>query len=81
MSSEEKLTVSKLRQLLDIPRSTFYHRPKPISDEELTLMQLIDECDLKLPFYGTRRVCNWLFDTNGAVMAKCEVRKGVHQSL
>jgi putative transposase len=43
-------------ELLDLPRSTFYHVPLPVNDDELKLMRLIDECHLKLPFYGARRI-------------------------
>jgi putative transposase len=36
--------------LLELPRSTFYHNPKPVTEEELRLMALIDRCHLKYPF-------------------------------
>ena len=48
--------------LLDLPRSTFYHVPRPVSEEELDLMAPIDRCHLKHPFYGSRRIRDWLED-------------------
>ena len=38
------------------------HVPKPVSEEELEQMALIDRCHLKHPFYGSRRIRDWLED-------------------
>lgn len=43
-------------QLLKVPRSTFYYRKTPASDDDLALMRRIDELYLKWPFYGSRRM-------------------------
>ena len=59
---KEPLPVTRQCDLLDLPRSTFYHIPKAVSDEELELMRLIDRCHMKHPFYGSRRVRDWLED-------------------
>jgi putative transposase len=37
-----------------------YYQPKGISEEELTLMKLIDRQYLATPFYGARRIAAWL---------------------
>jgi len=58
----EPLSVTKQCALLDLPRSTFYHTPQPVSGEDLDVMALIDRCHLKYPFYGSRRVRGWLID-------------------
>jgi len=63
VSSEEELSISSQCQLLDIPRSSLYYIPKPVSDEELTVTKLIDQCYLELPYYGTRRIKDWLSAT------------------
>jgi len=47
-------------QLLGISRSGLYYRPKPISEEELALMKLIDRQYLETPFYGARKIAAWL---------------------
>ena len=64
------LPVTRQCALLDLPRSTFYHVPKPVSDEELELMALIDRCHLKHPFYGSRRIRDWLEDRGRRVNRK-----------
>lgn len=50
--------LSKARrcQLLQLPRSTAYYCPEPVSARDLDLMRLIDEIHLQWPFYGSRRV-------------------------
>ena len=69
---DRKDPVPVIRQcaLLELPRSTFYHIPKPVTDEELELMALIDRCHLKYPFYGTRRIRDWLEDQGHTVNRK-----------
>lgn len=68
------LPVTRQCVLLDLPRSTFYHVPKPISDEELELMPLIDRCHLDYPFYGSRRIGGWLED-RGHIVNRKRVRR------
>jgi putative transposase len=45
---------------LGISRSGLYYRPAGISEEDLTLMKLIDRQYLSTPFYGARRMAVWL---------------------
>ena len=59
---KDPLPVTRQCALLDLPRSTFYHVPKPVSEEELEQMALIDRCHLKHSFYGSRRIYDWLED-------------------
>jgi len=47
-------------RLLRISRSGLYYRPKPTSEEDLTLMKLIDRQYLVTPFYGSRKMAAWL---------------------
>jgi putative transposase len=49
-----KPSISRQCQLLDINRSTFYYKPRPIKPEDLELMRLIDEQYMKTPSYGSR---------------------------
>ena len=67
---KDPLPVTRQCVLLDLPRSTFYHVPKPVSEEELKLMVLIDRCHLKHPFYGSRRIRDWLEDQGHRVNRK-----------
>ena len=42
--------------LLKVPRSTLYYKPKPVCEDDLTLMRRIDEIYTKWPFYGSRKM-------------------------
>ena len=64
------MPVSRQCELLELPRSTFYHVPKSVTDEGLELMQLIDRCHLEHPFYGSRRVRDWLEDQGHKINRK-----------
>jgi putative transposase len=54
------LSVASQCRLLGISRSGLYYQPKGISEEELTLMKLIDCQYLATPFYGARKIAAWL---------------------
>jgi putative transposase len=49
-----RLSVSRQCQLLALPRSTRYHRAKPVPAKTLRLMQQIDELYMQHPFFGAR---------------------------
>lgn len=55
--------------LLKVPRSTLYYKPKPVSDDDLTLMRRIDEIYMKWPFYGSRKMVEELRDE------RCDVNR------
>ena len=57
---DERLSIRQQCQLLDLPRSTYYHAGVGESDENLQLMRLIDEQYLHTPFYGSRGMTQWL---------------------
>jgi len=48
------LPVVRQCQILELPRSTAYHRPAPESAANLLLMRRIDELHLQFPFAGSR---------------------------
>ena len=52
----EQLSVRQQCELLGLHRSTLYYQAKPASNEDQTLMHLIDEIYTKYPFYGSRRI-------------------------
>ena len=62
MVDRRHLSLSIVRQcrLLDISRSGLYYQPIGISEEDLTLMKLIDRQYLATPFYGARKIAAWL---------------------
>jgi putative transposase len=56
----ESLSISSQCRLLGISRSSFYYQPKPMKEEDLKLMRLIDEQFLKTPTWGSRSMRNHL---------------------
>jgi putative transposase len=54
------LSIKRQCRLLDISRSGLYYQPKGISEEDLTLMKLIDRQYLMTPYYGARKIAAWL---------------------
>lgn len=54
--SHSQIPIIRQCELLDIPRSSYYYRPKPISQENLNLMKRIDEIYTKFPYYGQPRI-------------------------
>jgi putative transposase len=70
VSRKDPLPVYRQCELLDLPRSTFYYRPRPVPEADLELMRLIDECHLQRPFFGSRRVRDWLEDLGYVISRK-----------
>lgn len=62
INGKDPLPITRQCQLLSLNRSTAYYRPKGASDEDLELMRRIDEMHLKRPFYGSRRIRDWLWE-------------------
>jgi putative transposase len=48
------LSIQKQVRLLGLSRSSFYYRPRAVSDADLKLMRQIDELHLEYPFAGSR---------------------------
>jgi len=70
VSRENKLPVSRQCELLSLARATFYRVLKELSQSELALMEWIDLCHLEHPYYGSRRIRDWLEDRGVAVNRK-----------
>ena len=68
------LPVSRQCRLLSVPRASVYRRPAEISEEDCTLMALIDRQYLVRPYYGSRRMAAWLA-TQGHVVNRKRVRR------
>lgn len=62
IDKENDLPVVRQCQLLGLSRSTVYYQRMPVSEDDLQLMRRIDEMHLKRPFYGSRRIRDWLQD-------------------
>lgn len=56
----EQLSLARQCELLGLPRSSWYYEAQPVSEENLTLLRLLDEQYTRCPFYGVRRMTAWL---------------------
>lgn len=70
---EPKNKIISIRQqakFLSLHRASYYYQPALESDENLHLMKVIDEEYTKHPFYGSRRITEWLKRKNHEVNRK-----------
>ncbi len=58
--SHAEISVRRQCQLLGANRSSVYYEPLGESEENLRLMRLLDEQYTRTPFYGSRRMREWL---------------------
>jgi len=64
------LSVVEQCALAGLRRSTYYYEPAVPSEENLTLMRVIDELYMKRPFYGSPRMTDWLSELGWVVNEK-----------
>ena len=57
---DHKIAVSRQCDLLDLPRSAYYYRPKGESKYNIMLMNMIDKIYTECPFYGYPRITHKL---------------------
>jgi len=65
-----EISVRRQCELLGIHRSSLYYEPVGESSENLRLMRLLDEQYTRAPFYGSRRMTEWLVTQGHAVNRK-----------
>ena len=58
--AHQNLSIFRQCRLLNINRSTYYYKKRPIKPIDLKLMQLIDKQYLKTPTWGSRSMRNHL---------------------
>ena len=80
---DEKLSISKQTELLNINRTSFYYKPIPISDKEYLIKRIIDEVYTAHPEYGYRRMTTILNRDYGIVINRKRTRRymremGIH---
>jgi putative transposase len=68
------LSITRQCELLGLSRSGYYYRPQGLSELDLALMHLIDEEYTRHPFYGSRRMRDWLRD-QGYPVCRDHVRR------
>jgi putative transposase len=72
--AHSSLSISRQCALLGVSRASVYRRPRPVSTEDLRLMDLIDRQYLARPYYGSRRMAAWLA-TQGHVVNRKRVQR------
>ena len=68
------LPVSRQCRLLSVSRASVYRRPAAVSEEDCTIMALIDRQYLVRPYYGSRRMAAWLA-TQGHLVNRKRVQR------
>jgi putative transposase len=68
VSKNNKLSIVQQCPLLNVNRSSVYHRVTPPSDDDLKLMTMIDKIHLSRPFLGVRRITDSLRDGGEATI-------------
>ena len=58
--NHDRFSVTRQCELLGIARSSYYYETKPPSERDLVEMRLIDQEYTRHPFYGSRRIADWL---------------------
>lgn len=57
---DKNISIRKQSELLGFNRSTLYYRPVPVSEYDLQLMNRTDEIFTMCPFFGSRRLMEYL---------------------
>lgn len=68
------LSITRQCELLGLSRPGYYYSPQGISERDLTIMRLIDEEYTRHPFYGSRRMRDWIRD-QGYPICRDHVRR------
>ena len=59
-SDHPKISTARQCRMLGLPRSTYYHHPRPKPKEDLRLMRKLDETYMAHPSFGSRQMARWL---------------------
>ncbi len=74
IESASRFSVYRQCEMLSIHRSGLYYKPIPESQENLDVMLYMDKQYLKTPFYGIRRMHNWL-QKQGYIICRKRVKR------
>src|ERR1700724_350751 len=72
--ADPTLSLSQQCRLLAVSRASVYRRPPEVSEQDRTIVALIDRQYLARPYYGSRRMVAWLA-TQGHVVNRKRVRR------
>jgi putative transposase len=71
---DAEISMRRQCELLGVNRSGLYYEPLGESDENLALMRLLDEQYTRTPFYGSRKMVEWL-RTQGVIVNRKRVSR------
>lgn len=54
IDKSSKITITRQAELLAVNRTTLYYVPKPMNDNDLQILRVMDELHLQYPFMGAR---------------------------
>jgi len=69
-SNHSQLSITRQCELLGLNKSSYYNVPCPESPENLTIMHLFDKQYMKTPFYGVRRMHDFILKQGYSVNIK-----------
>ena len=72
--ADPTLSLSQQCRLLAVSRASVYRRPPEVSEQDRTIMALIDRQYLARPYYGSRRMAAWLA-TQGHLVNRKRVQR------
>ena len=72
--TKHQLPLLRRCELLSISRSSAYYKSTSETSRDDMLMRAMDEIHLRLPFYGSRRICDELAEDGHVVNRKCVQR-------
>jgi len=70
----KEMSVVQQCDVLEIHRSGFYYTPRPMCEEDLRIMRLMDELHMEDPCRGTRRLADEL-EEKGVLIGRDKVRR------
>ena len=72
--AHQELSIVRQCEVLEIHRSGFYYIPRPMCEEDLRIMRLMDELHMEDPCRGTRRLSDELLE-KGVMIGRDKVRR------
>jgi putative transposase len=78
IDKEDRLSVTRQCEILELTRSGIYYTPVPVSANDMELIRQIDEIHLLYPFYGSRNICTELWN-KGYKAGRGKVRRLMRQ--
>lgn len=73
-SLKENISLNRQTELLDISRSSLYYQPI-INKENIQIMNFIDKIYTDLPFYGSRKIRNEIYDRHKLTVNRKRIQR------